>query len=255
MPQDVSFGIRFRKPTPVVGATLVVLVVMYVVTALDTKMGAGVLYEALRLDPRLVLRGQHLWGVLTYGLLHDLGDPDHLLFNGLVFYFFGPDLEELWGARRFIPFMVVACLGGAAFIVASAALGLGGASVVGFSSVVLGVLAAWALSWPDKEVFLLFFRVKGIYLLYIEIGLQLLTALSMSRVSAAGHFGGIAAGAAWAAATSGPLRRWWLQRKLARLQAEKEALHAGSRRRADGPKLRVIPGGADNKPKDKRFLN
>jgi Zn-dependent protease len=50
-----------------------------------------------------------------------------------------------------------------------------------------------------------------------------------------------------------PLRRWWLQRKLGRLQAEAGALQT-PRRRAGGPDLRVIQGGAAP-PKDKRYLN
>jgi Zn-dependent protease len=55
----------------------------------------------------------------------------------------------------------------------------------------------------------------------------------------------------------GPVRRWWLKRKLARLQAEAAGLDSErrpARRRAGGPDLRVIKGGAD-RPKDKRFLN
>jgi len=55
----------------------------------------------------------------------------------------------------------------------------------------------------------------------------------------------------------GPLRRWWLQRRLTRLKAEKASLDGErrpARRRAGGPDLRVIKGGAD-RPKDKRYLN
>ncbi len=55
----------------------------------------------------------------------------------------------------------------------------------------------------------------------------------------------------------GPLRRWWLQRKLGRLQREADALREERpvRRRAGGPELRVIQGGAAPPPKDKRYLN
>ena len=54
----------------------------------------------------------------------------------------------------------------------------------------------------------------------------------------------------------GPLRRWWLKLRLRRLQAQNEALRRAGARRASGPALRVIKGGADDEPpKDKRYLN
>ncbi len=64
------------------------------------------------------------------------------------------------------------------------------------------------------------------------------------------------------------LRQWWLKLRLKRLQAQADALKGqapGSRwgqgpqtpgrRRGGGPELRVIQGGAADKPKDKRYLN
>lgn len=258
MTQDAALGFRFRKPTPVVGATLILLVALWVSVAIAFRFvpGGEALYKALILDPKLVLRGQHLWTLITAALLHSLGDTDHLVFNALGFYFFAPDLEELWGRGRFVLFMILCALGGHAFVLASALLGLGAAPVVGFSGVVFGVVAAFALTYPDREIWFFFFRLRALHLLYISIGIQLLTALSLASVSAAAHFGGMTAGAAFAATRSGPLRRWWLQKKLARLQSEAEELRGEkpARRRVGGPDLRVIQGGAD-RPKDKRYLN
>lgn len=260
MPQDIGFGFQFRRPTPVVGATLVVLVAVWVVIAVAFRLGPDGqdVYWALSLEPGLVLHGRHLWGLITYALLHSLEDTDHLLFNGLAFYFFAPDLEELWGRRRFVLFMLLAAVAGGLFVVAGAALHLSGtSSVVGFSGVVMAVMTAWGLTYPQREMFLLFFRMRGIHLVYVTIALQVLTALSLSRVSAAAHFGGIAAGAAFAMTMSGPLRRWWLKRRLERLQAESVALRtsAAAARRAAGPSLRVIQGGGQGDKRDKRSLN
>jgi membrane associated rhomboid family serine protease len=255
MPQDVRFGFRFRRPTPVVGATLVVLVAIWVTTAIAVRAGQGWIYEDMALRAADVFAGRHLWTVLTHSLLHSLEDTDHLVFNSLVFYFFAPELETLWGRARFVGFMVLAALGAAAFYLGAYAIGLSTASgVVGFSGVVMAVTTAWGLLYPDREVFLLIFPLKGIHLVYATIALQVLTALSFSRVSASAHFGGIAVGAAVAATQHGPLRRWWLQRKLATLQAQSAALKG--ERRAGGPSLRLIKGGgSDEPPKDKRYLN
>jgi membrane associated rhomboid family serine protease len=261
MPQDAGFGFRFRRPTPVVGATLVVLLAVWIVSAIATRTEAGVdVFRALMLQPDLVLQGRHLWSVLTYALLHSLDDTGHLLFNGLIFYFFAPELEALWGRARFGLFMLLTALGGSAFVVAASAVGLSSsASVLGFSGVVMGVTIAWGLTYPDREMFLLFFRLKGLHLVYVTIGLQILTALSREPISAATHFGGMAAGALFVTIQSGSVRRWWLKRRLAHLQAESASL-SGLRdgraaRRASGPALRVIQGGGGDPPKDKRYLN
>ena len=137
--------------------------------------------------------------MVTYALLHSLEDTGHLLFNGLAFYFFAPELEELWGRTRFVLFMVLSALGGAAFFLVAWAIGLSSAqSVVGFSGVVMAVMTAWGLTYPDREMFFFFFRLKGLHLVYVTVALQLLTALSFSNVSASAHFGGMAAGAAFA---------------------------------------------------------
>jgi membrane associated rhomboid family serine protease len=249
MPQ--SFGsLGLRSPTPVVRTTLIVLLAAFVVTALAVRVSpAGAeAYGALVLEPAYVLHGHRLWTLLTFGLLHDLGDAGHLLFNGLAFYFFGNDLEELWGKRRFITFMGLAQLAGGLFVVGVAALGISDAPVVGFSAVVMGVIIAWGLTFPDREMFFFFFRLRGIILVYITVGFEVLNAVSLSRVSAAAHFGGMAAGAAFVLATTGAGRRFWLKLRLKRLEAQRDGLKSRAGRRFD-----VIQGGKP--PTDKRFYN
>jgi membrane associated rhomboid family serine protease len=177
----------------------------------------------------------------------------HILFNGLVFYFFGPDLEELYGRRRFILFMVVCALVGNLVVVGAWGLGLSSSSsVVGFSGVTMGVTVAWGLTFPDREMLFFFFPMRGLTLVWVTLAMQVIVALSFSNTSAAAHFGGMAAGAAFSLTQGGAVRRWWLQRKLRRLQTARDGLR--SARRASGPDLRVIRGGGDP-PKDKRYLN
>lgn len=261
MQQEASFGFRFKRPTPVVGGTLIFLLVVWIAFAIAFRVSPAskALYDALAFDPLLVLSGQHLWAFVTGAMLHSLGDTDHLLFNGLAFYFFAPSLEELWGPKRFVLFMLLTALGGHLVVLLSAVLGLGMNPVVGFSGVVLGTITAFGVLYPDREIFFFFFRLKGIHLVYITLGMQLLTALSFSRVSAAAHLGGMAAGALFASTASGALRRAWLRRRLARLEAQASAFRdeddgAPRRRRSGGPELRVIRGGAA-RPKDRRDLN
>jgi membrane associated rhomboid family serine protease len=260
MRQEEGSTVRFqlRKPTPVVGATLVLLLVIWIVCALGLRFGgegAAAAFNACVLHPADIFAGRNLWALFTAPLLHSLDDTDHLLFNGLALYFFAPDLEEAWGGKKLMLFMVLAALGGDAFVLAASALHLSLAGgVLGFSGVCMGVTMAWGLVFADRQFYFFFFPMRGLHLVYITLALQVLTALSFSRVSAAAHFGGMTVGALFSITQGGPLRRWWLERKLAKLDAQSAALRGA--RRAAGPSLRVIRGGADDDPpKDKRYLN
>ena len=64
-----------------------------------------------------VLQGQ-VWRLLTYAFLHstDQSIPWHIIFNMLFLWWFGHEMEELYGPREFLTFYLVAAfLGGIAF--------------------------------------------------------------------------------------------------------------------------------------------
>src|SRR5262245_22437518 len=68
---------------------------------------AGPFTDALKLNVDAVLHGQ-VWRLLTYAFLHDPGvglAPGqfywHIVFNMLFLYWFGRDLEEMYGPREF----------------------------------------------------------------------------------------------------------------------------------------------------------
>lgn len=249
-------SLGFPRPTPVVLATLVTLLAVFIVSAIGDRFEAGrAIYGALALNPSLVLAEGRVWTLVTYALLHSLDSPFHLIMNGLVFYWFGPTMESRWGQPRFLLFMLIAALSGGIFVLGAHVLGLQeGASVVGASSITMALVVAWGFTFPDRQVYFFFFAVRGIQLIWITIAFELLNALTHSRVSAAGHFGGIFVGFLYG--ESSPIRRYFLQRKLRRLEAQSAALRSpAAKRRAGGPDLRVIRGGQDEPPKDKRYLN
>jgi membrane associated rhomboid family serine protease len=252
-----SFG--FARPTPVVLWTIGALVVSFVGFAIAMRVSdlARELYSALALQPDLVVGPPwRVWTLVTYGLLHGLDNIWHLVFNCLVLYWFGPGQERAWGARAFVAFMVAAAFVGGLFVVAAYAIGLSRSPVVGISAVTAGLTLAWGLANKDAQVFFFFFRMKGIQLVYIMIGIEILQAVSFSPISAAAHFGGMAVGGlvSW-----GPARRWWLQRRLGRLQREAASLRSQKpRSSAAASGFRVIEGGGGDGrggPKDKRYLN
>jgi membrane associated rhomboid family serine protease len=191
----IDFGAR--RPTPVVMTLIVSFVAVFIVMALLVRFAAfgPELYSSLILNPPDVVLGK-VWMLLTYALLHDLGSTFHLLMNGLMLFFFGPELETRWGRRRFIAFVVLTALGGSLAVMATWALGLSAAPVLGASGIVLGLIVAWGLTFPDRQILLFFILpVRGIHMVWVSVGFAVLDAVSLGPVSASAHIGGMATAA------------------------------------------------------------
>lgn len=248
---------RLLPGAPFMRYSLVVLVALYLAFGLGLRGSDALVdvWSTLALDPSQVFARPAPWQLVTYALLHDLSDPMHLVFNGMTFYFFGRDLEERWGTKRIAGFTLATVIAGALLVVLVYAVGLGGARVVGASAAGTAFVIAWGLTFREREMILFVFRTRGITLVWITLALETLNAVSLSGVSSAAHWGGIGAGALlWALWEPSPLRRIFLRSRLAKMEAEAARYGRGPKRTVPGH-LRVIPGGKDEPPKDKRFLN
>jgi membrane associated rhomboid family serine protease len=225
-------GRRKLSSTPVVVVTLAVLLVMYLGTGFAANFvpGGAQAYELLLLDAREVVGQGQIWRLLSYGVLHNLADPLHLLLNGLMLWFFGRDIELRFGPGRFIAFLVSALLVGGLCVTAGYVLGIGSPLVLGFSAAVEASVVAWALFNRDAPVLLFFaLPMRGIHMLALAVLMWMMQAVGTSGVSASAHFGGMLTG----------LVTWLLVAKRNRLKL------LFMRR---GPKLTVVP------PKD-RWVN
>lgn len=142
------------RVTPAVRGLIAASLIAFVVQLVSDMIAPGRLTAALGLSLPAVMRGQ-LWQLFTYPFLH--GGLMHLLVNMLGLLMFGPDVERTTGTRRFLSFyMVCGVLGGVGWLLLSA----GHASVcVGASGAIFGVLAAFAVLFPDRPVTLLLFFI------------------------------------------------------------------------------------------------
>ncbi|HEY4221619.1 MAG TPA: rhomboid family intramembrane serine protease [Myxococcota bacterium] len=221
------------SPTPVVIVTLVVLLIMYLVTGFAPRVipSAGSWYETLSLDADGVVHHGEVWRLLTYGLIHDLRQPTHLLFNAMWLFFFGRDLELRFGRTRFIAFLLAAVVVGGLFVVGGWALGIGSGSCLGFSAACEACVVAWALWNRNATVNLFFaFPIRGIWLLAFSVVMWMLDAVSQSQISASAHFGGIIFGVVV----------WFLGTRRNRIRLFVDELLMKLRLRR-GPKLTVVP--------------
>jgi hypothetical protein len=119
------------------------------------------------------------------------------------------------------------------------------------------VAIAWALSFRGQQVMLMFvLPVSSTVLVVFVVGMSVLRLLASGTTPEGlfSPFGAMLFGWLVGGGDPPPLRRWWLQRKLRNVQAQKRAVA-----RAGGPKLRVIEGARaktdSDHPPDKRWLN
>src|SRR5438034_11262921 len=90
------------------------------------------------------------WSFLTYMFLHE--NVLHLAFNMLMLFMFGPSVEDRMGGRVFFLYYLLCGLGGAVLsflLMQWQPVGV----VIGASGAILGVVVAFAWSWPNHQVF------------------------------------------------------------------------------------------------------
>ncbi len=132
--------------------------------------GLGFFTELLVLDVDKVLDGQ-IWRLLTYAFLHAPGMWEHIVFNMLFLWWFGSDVEDIYGPREFLAiYLLSAVLGGIAFVLAGTA-GAGGQICLGASGAVTAVMVLCALHYPRRVILLFFILPVPIWLF---VGFQVL---------------------------------------------------------------------------------
>lgn len=142
----------------------------------------------------------YLWQLITYQFMH--AGWLHLIFNGWVIYAFGRELESLLGGRKYLTHMLASGAVGGVFqmLVALVWPQYFGGAVVGASACAFGLVAAYAMMFPERELQLLLFfvipvtlRAKTLLIASIVIAVAGI-AFPMDNVANAAHLGGMAMG-------------------------------------------------------------
>ncbi len=196
-PQGSSVQFGPGPITPAVRAIIIANVALF----LPSFFAAGAMQEYVGLVPQLVLTRGWLWQVVTYAFVH--ADIVHLLFNMLVVWMFGVDLERRWGATAFTKFYFICGIGAGLTVLAvsllpfDAARPIYVASTIGASGACYGLLMAWALLFPTREILLFFvFPVQARYAVLIFGAMAFFSGASSGGGTVAhfAHLGGLVVG-------------------------------------------------------------
>ena len=102
----VSFGAG--PLTPGIKGILIACVAMFLLQAL---VPGGTLEMVLGLSSQGLLGQYRVWQPLTYIFLHSTQTLFHLLFNMLMLWMFGTELERRWGTQAFLQYFLLCGVG------------------------------------------------------------------------------------------------------------------------------------------------
>ncbi|MCF7797029.1 MAG: rhomboid family intramembrane serine protease [Lentisphaeria bacterium] len=184
-----------RGLTPAIKNIIIINVAVFLFLNLLGR-NAGILVHYFGLNPELVLTRVMIWQPVSYMFLH--GGFMHLFMNMLMLWLFGTELEMLWGRREFYRFYFITGIGSGILSIVPYIVGVltQGTSfspvIIGASGAVYGILLAFALTWPDRTVYLYF--IMPVKVKHLMIFMGIITFLSVGNrdgVSHVTHLGGL----------------------------------------------------------------
>jgi len=205
-----------------------------------TLVAPALVVSLFGLTPSAVLGQAQVWQLVTYLFVHSPSSIFHILFNMLAVWMFGVELERRWGTPFFAKFYFVCGVGAgvctmvAAFLPFDATARLYFTTTIGASGAVYGLLMAWALIFPHREILFMFiFPLKARIFVLLVGAIAFFSAMNSSGgpVASIAHLGGLLAGWLYLQGPGGlvmELRRQLARRKMDRMR-RRFNVHKGGR--------------------------
>ncbi len=193
------YGISFGGPlTPAVKTLIIINVAVYVLELFVAGIGGEGAWEAMldlfALNTVQLVHG-YVWQLVTYMFMHSPTSIFHILFNMLILWMFGCEIERFWGTRRFTRYYLITGVG--AGIVNCAFSFLPQTRTLGASGAIFGLIVAYGMLFPTRTI--LFWGIfpmtaRQFALLLGAIELVTIGALSPDGVARFAHLGGALTG-------------------------------------------------------------
>ncbi len=200
-PGGQGIGIGVPPLTPFVRMIMIACGSIWLVQFLLYQISPELHQEIVRwlgVTPGRFLRGA-IWQPVTYMFLHSPVGIMHILFNMLILWMFGGELERAWGSRAFLRYYLVCGVGAgiAAVLFGLVGQGMGAVSTVGASGAVYGLMIAYGVVFAERTIlFLLIFPMKARTFAMIIFAVTVFSTISQSGggVSHIAHLGGAVIG-------------------------------------------------------------
>ena len=168
----------------------------------------------LALDSGLFITNWKLWQIITYGFVHSRGDVFHILGNMFCLWFFGRDVEGIYGRRSFLSFYLsTIAIAGVLGLYSQELITGFPVSLLGASGGVAGVIILYICHFPNRTLLLYFvIPVRAWVLGVIFLFYDFVGTFSDTHVAHTAHLVGAACG--WIYFKTGwDLSRWIPNRK------------------------------------------
>lgn len=185
-------AILMPEITPVVKMLLIANGALFFFTYLSHDLTIFFI-KNFSLIPYTVTHHFQVWRLVSYMFLH--GGFTHLLFNMLFLWWFGSELEILWGPKLFIKYYFITGLGGGLFHLVQPNSPI---PVIGASAAIMGIMLAYGLKWPDRKILIWFvLPVKMKWLVLFSLIVAFLGSVNMTEgygIAHLAHLGGMVVG-------------------------------------------------------------
>ena len=195
------------------------------------------------LSKELFFKG-HLYELITYPFMTAPGGLMGFVFNCILLWFIGSELERIWGFRRYLYFIITTVIGGGIFFLAITSTffsGMSGIALTNIMGITNSLLIAYAIIFPNNIFhFFLIFPMKAKYFCGILIAIQLYIGMTSPHGALAwGHLGAMFSGVIYMVVVSSPQLKSFLNRakdKKSYKMRQKFTLIKGSKDKDKGPK-------------------
>jgi membrane associated rhomboid family serine protease len=138
-----------------------------------------------------------VWQLITYSFLH--ANVAHIFFNMFALYMFGSDIERLFGSKFYAGYYFVCVISAAiCHLIITTWMGAEPVPTVGASGGVYGLLLAYGLYFPNRQLMLLIppipMRARTFVIVYAVLELVMGVTGTAAGVAHFAHLGGMLGG-------------------------------------------------------------
>jgi membrane associated rhomboid family serine protease len=185
-------GFHFRAPKTVTTQLMLITAVVYALQCFVEPFSSWFSLHSDWWDEK----PWTFYQLLSYGFLHDVRGFEHIVFNMLMLWMFGREIELRYGRREYLLFYLWAIVfAGLFWSISESSVGRP-ASLVGASGGISGLFVLYALNFPRRQVLFMFIIPMPMWVAaLIIVGIDINGAIQRTNaIACTAHLAGAVAG-------------------------------------------------------------